>query len=810
LINLATGSSRPSGKTGAFHTSRIKEFVFFLVLLATGLLHFQDYGVPYDESMCRYRGYVNLEEYNKLVHKTLLPHRSIPFGDLPDIQNFYNKDYGPFIELVLTGAEYIFNIHNGYQVYLLRHGLLFGLFWLACLCFYAILKRLTRTPWMPALGVILLFFTPRIFAHAAYNSKDTACLSLFIIALFTSLEFYRKPTLAFALLNGVAMALVISVRPPTLVLPFFLVIAVLVREFAWKNISARLIFQLVVMTVATCGAMICVWPFLWENPLQNFIAAIFGFSKFRWIGTVFFLGDDVDAAHLPWTYIPVSILVTIPPIVIAGLVLKLVQTARGANRLFRKKEMQNPIDLNEVLVTLLLVLLFLTPVLAVILMRSVLYDSWRQLQFIYAPMLLLVVLAFDQALIASNQTVRKILISTLVVAAAYNVYLTFRLHPYQNTYFNFLAGRGVRYDLDYWHLSYRQAIEFIKAHDHAPEIPIFDNADNLPENIILADKNEGRFTLTSDRTMAKYYVTALRGSSYSSEKFEKANHLRPDQAIYTITVDGRDIMRVYATDTYSLCNISHGEQGYLGPCESYRAVTLETANGARIYSNKEGRFTLKHTPNDTSDLILERRNDTYFLISRLNKKFVSADQGFVVIANRMATGPWEEFQLITNNDSTYSFKTNHGTYLSYSHDSISHFPTSLGKTEKFKIRDASIPVSFDEMPRPKICAPSPAPITFEMIQRDDSVSLFDTYHGKYITTEPDGSISLRSPRVGKWEKFYRAPSTGNNQTLTSWNNRYVFINNNVLSTTEQPDSIRGLFQFIPLKKNTTTTRKTIF
>ena len=207
----------------AFQASRIKEFVFFSILLAIGLFSFQDYGVPYDESMCRYRGYVNLEEYNKLVHKTLLPHRDIPFGDLPDIQNFYNKDYGPFIEVILTGAEYVFNIHNGYRVFLLRHGLLFGLFWFACLCFYATLKGLTRTPWMPALGVILLFFTPPIFAHAFYNSKDTACLSLFIIALFTSLKFYRKPTITFALLNGLATGLVISVRPPTLVLPVFFV-----------------------------------------------------------------------------------------------------------------------------------------------------------------------------------------------------------------------------------------------------------------------------------------------------------------------------------------------------------------------------------------------------------------------------------------------------------------------------------------------------------------------------------------------------------------------------------------------------------
>ena len=49
-----------------------------------------------------------------------------------------------------------------------------------------------------------------------------------------------------------------------------------------------------------------------------------------------------------------------------------------------------------------------------------------------------------------------------------------RNHPYQNVYFNFLAGKNIKskFELDYWGLSYREGLQYILDNDPATNIKI--------------------------------------------------------------------------------------------------------------------------------------------------------------------------------------------------------------------------------------------------------------------------------------------------------------------------------------------------
>ncbi|GAJ22942.1 unnamed protein product, partial [marine sediment metagenome] len=47
-------------------------------------------------------------------------------------------------------------------------------------------------------------------------------------------------------------------------------------------------------------------------------------------------------------------------------------------------------------------------------------------------------------------------------------------HPHQNVYFNFFAGKNIkeRFELDYWGLSYKQALEYVLENDSSEIINI--------------------------------------------------------------------------------------------------------------------------------------------------------------------------------------------------------------------------------------------------------------------------------------------------------------------------------------------------
>jgi hypothetical protein len=124
---------------------------------------------------------------------------------------------------------------------------------------------------------------------------------------------------------------------------------------------------------------------------------------------------------------------------------------------------------------------FFTPVLAVVLLKSVVYDSWRHLFFIY-PAFLLVAVQGLQWLIAVARRRAACLHFALIAAVAlvtlHTAVVMARLHPFEYLYFNMLAGRDMataqrRFDFDYWGLSYRKGLEWVLKNDPRDKVKIY-------------------------------------------------------------------------------------------------------------------------------------------------------------------------------------------------------------------------------------------------------------------------------------------------------------------------------------------------
>ena len=59
---------------------------------------------------------------------------------------------------------------------------------------------------------LLLYSTPRIFAHSFFNNKDIIFMSFFIFAIFFTFEFFKKKDIKYLVLSAISLALLTTIR----------------------------------------------------------------------------------------------------------------------------------------------------------------------------------------------------------------------------------------------------------------------------------------------------------------------------------------------------------------------------------------------------------------------------------------------------------------------------------------------------------------------------------------------------------------------------------------------------------------------
>jgi len=245
-------------------------------------------------------------------------------------------------------------------------------------------------------------------------------------------------------------------------------------------------------------------------------------SSFPWTTTVLYLGKYIEAKDLPWHYLPVWIFISTPLIYSLGFL-------AGVGFLVKKRN------------NLVYLLWFFVPLLGVIIFKSVVYDSWRQLFFIYPAFLLISLAGLRKVWDLNKSWLKTLIIGTIVLNLSTTGYFMIRNHPYQNLYFNLLTGRDgekmeERFELDYWGLSYRQALEYIIENDKDKEITIYVPNEPGEINSYLLEKEEReRLVYVDDLNKAKYFLTNYR---WQDQEY-------PYEEIYSIKVNQAKIMGVY-------------------------------------------------------------------------------------------------------------------------------------------------------------------------------------------------------------------------------------------------------------------------
>ena len=115
------------------------------------------------------------------------------------------------------------------------------------------------------------FSHPASFAESFYNSKDVVFMAVFAIAMNTTILFVLNPSLKSGFLHGVASAVAIDIRITAVILPLATVTVLIIRLMKRELLIPITCRALIAYLSATCILVSGMWPWLWSDPLGNFV-----------------------------------------------------------------------------------------------------------------------------------------------------------------------------------------------------------------------------------------------------------------------------------------------------------------------------------------------------------------------------------------------------------------------------------------------------------------------------------------------------------------------------------------------------------
>lgn len=493
--------------------------LFFIAYLFLGLSVFDDCGISWDEDGNREHGILALSYL-----RTKVPHYL-------EVKNRY---HGPAFEIFLATVERLFDLsYNPRLIHLVRHFLTFFVFWVSVFFFYKLAKKHFKDWRLGLLACSFLILAPRIFAHSFHNSVDIPFLSFFIISIYTLTNFLKHKTYSNAFIHALVSGFLVDIRILGIFVPLLTILLTIVYLILKKEkIKPSFFFYLLCQIVF----IITFWPILWQSPFYHFIAAFKRMSNYFWNLEVLYMGKFVRPRSLPWHYLPVLFTITTP-------LLYLVFFLIGLWAIFKKMAKNFSEFLNQNRESLIFLLWFFAPILAVIILKSTLYDGWRHLFFIYPAFLLIavkgVVYLFKKL---KNKTVKIII---LLISFSYLSHICFSMikyHPHQQVYFNILAGKNLqevkkKFELDYWGTSYRQGLEYIAQNDKSNSIKVWSRDAPAKANLaILPNEDRKRIKFASNFKEADYFLSIFR---WHPQEYDYKNEF------YSIKIDCAKIMVVY-------------------------------------------------------------------------------------------------------------------------------------------------------------------------------------------------------------------------------------------------------------------------
>ena len=335
------------------------------------------------------------------------------------------------------------------------------------------LGRRVGGPLAGLVSLLLLALCPTFYGHMFMNPKDApfaVAMVILMLGLVRLAEEYPHASPRTILIVGLGAGLSIGSRilgGLALVyalagfLPLFFEE---IRTQGAREAGRRLLHVLYVLLpglVLGYLVMGLIWP--WSIiDLANPIRALTYFSHFfekPW--KEMFDGALVSVPDMPWSYLPTLFALQLPEVLLA---LSLAGVVGACAVLPR-----NDVTARRKAILLMLTLAATLPIAIAIVKRPALYNGIRHFIFVIPPMTVLAGLSFAWIMRWLRDKARSwqpVVLAVFVFGLLLPLGEMIRLHPYQYTHFNHVAGtvRGAddRFMLDYWGLAFKQASDDLR------------------------------------------------------------------------------------------------------------------------------------------------------------------------------------------------------------------------------------------------------------------------------------------------------------------------------------------------------------
>jgi 4-amino-4-deoxy-L-arabinose transferase-like glycosyltransferase len=340
----------------------------------------------------------------------------------------------------------------------------------------AVTWRLGRRVGGPLAGLaslLLLALCPIFYGHMFMNPKDApfaVAMIILMLGLVRLAEEYPRPSPRTVLIVGLGAGLSLGCRilgGLALVYAVLGFIPLLLEELRTEGLResvrrfAHVVYVLLPGLVLGYLVMGLIWPWSIMEPGNPFDALTYFSHFFEKPWKEMFDGAIVSVPDMPWSYLPTLFALQLPEVM-------LVLTAGAVFSTFAMLPRRG-VPARRKTILLMLTLAATLPLVIAMVKRPALYNGIRHFVFVIPPMAVLGGVAFAWAmerLRANHRTWQPVVLATFCFGLALSLAEMIRLHPYQYTHFNHIAGtvRGAddRFMLDYWGLALKQASDELR------------------------------------------------------------------------------------------------------------------------------------------------------------------------------------------------------------------------------------------------------------------------------------------------------------------------------------------------------------
>lgn len=551
-------------KLPSFVLPLILSIIFFIIAFLT----LKSYGPSWDETIHFRRGQAYLryyltgeKDYKNLPPPILQgtngnpsnvpePRRSLYQSDYHNAEYFLKLDVGhpPLNDELAASLNYIFYQKLGIMDDISSHHL-FNIISSSILVFAITYFAIIYLGIFPSLIVFLSLVTyPLFFAEAHFNIKDPAETAFFSMTILSTVLFIKRKSMGWAISFSIFLALSLGTKFNVLFLPFILLPFLYVRREDLK-FKKKLLLALLILPIISLLIFFLSWPYLWFDPINRIINI---FSFYKEIGTGIQFQPESFYLFGFNTYPIQWIIFTTPPLV-------LLLTLFGILSVWVNKKMRNG-------VTLLWFLWLVVPILRVSMPGTSLYGGIRQIMEFIPALALLTGLGVWQILEWFRSKKIKLAIKFLILLAfIFPILILFKLHPYQNVYFNFLIGglQGAQtQNFPSWGNSfgsaYKEGIEWINA--NAPKDSKLALVQGTPSNappillrkdinyLVNSDINSNLSHFSGFERQGEYLMELTFGDNYHDFYFawEYINNVL--EPVYQVKVENVAILTIWKND----------------------------------------------------------------------------------------------------------------------------------------------------------------------------------------------------------------------------------------------------------------------